>query len=276
MRYEDQVRRARAFHDLHQGPAFLLPNAWDPISALILAKEGFPAVATTSGGMSWALGFADGEQAPWPEVVKAVERIANVLPAPLSADIEGGYAESAHELHDRVVEVVGAGAVGFNIEDRQGDGVRELEDACARIAAARAAVERTGVQVFVNARTDIFNLFGVSEQSEEEAGRRVAAYVEAGASGVFLFGLSDLAILKRMASATPVPLNVVGRPGGPSFEAFSSAGARRVSIAAGLALHAYGAARSTAARLRESADFDSLRSDFNRAQAQALTSRPND
>ena len=84
MRRGDQVLLGQAFHNLHQTP-FLLPNAWDAISSLILAGEEFPAVATTSGGVSWALGYADGEQAPWPEVIKAIERITRVLRVPLSA-----------------------------------------------------------------------------------------------------------------------------------------------------------------------------------------------
>jgi len=272
MRRGDQVLLGQAFHNLHQTP-FLLPNAWDAISSLILAGEEFPAVATTSGGVSWALGYADGEQAPWPEVIKAIERITRVLRVPLSADVEAGYAETANEMRDHVRQVIEAGAVGFNIEDRHGHALRDIDDACARVAAAREAAESSGVPAFVNARTDVFNLLGPSEATEAEARRRISAYVEAGASGVFLFGLSDLAMLQRLAAEAPVPINVVGRPGGPSFAELGAAGARRVSIAAGLALHAYGAARTAAARVRETGDFDSLRSDFSRAQAQALATR---
>ena len=264
--------RAQQFEALHHDTTFLLPNAWDPMSARILEAEGFPAIATTSGGLSWALGWPDGERAPWSEVVAATRRIATTLHTPLSADIETGYAATAAEVRSNVVEIIEAGAVGVNIEDQQGGKLRGIEDACARIRAAREAGEEARIPLLINARTDVFHLGPVSEAAVEEALRRAEAYLKAGASCIFLFGLSDLATLSRLTKEIGAPVNVVGRPGGPPLEALAEAGVKRVSIAAGLALLAYGAASEAAARLRATGEFESLRTRFTRAEAQKLAS----
>src|SRR5580700_3564359 len=88
----EQAAKAEAFRALHKGPPLLLmANAWDPVTARLFEAEGFAAVATTSGGVSWAVGYADGEAAPWPEIVAATGRIARSVAVPVTADIEGGF-----------------------------------------------------------------------------------------------------------------------------------------------------------------------------------------
>lgn len=267
-----QASRAREFQALHHGSTFLLPNAWDPMSARILEAEGFPAVATTSGGLSWALGWPDGERAPWSEIIAATERIATRLNAPLSADLEAGFAATPAGVRSNIAAMIGAGVVGVNIEDQLGGKLRDVEDACARIRAARIAGEESGIPLVINARTDVFHLAPNTEAAVDEALRRAEAYVKAGASCIFLFGLSDLPTLARLTQRIGAPVNVVGRPDGPVLSAFAEAGVKRVSIAAGLALLAYGAASQAAAALRATGDLESLRTAFTRAQAQKLAS----
>ena len=118
MSIPDRRQLAEDFRKLHRAPPILLlPNAWDPMSARIFEAAGFPAVATTSGGLAWALGYADGEKTPWPEVVAATRRMAEAVRVPLTADIETGYGETPDAVARSVGEIVDAGAVGINLED---------------------------------------------------------------------------------------------------------------------------------------------------------------
>lgn len=113
-----QTRQAEQFRNMHRGPSLLLlPNAWDALSARIFAAAGFPAIATTSGGVSWAIGFADGEAAPWEEVVAATRRIVRAVEVPVTADIEAGFGETPDQVAKSVSDIIAAGAVGINLED---------------------------------------------------------------------------------------------------------------------------------------------------------------
>ena len=93
-----QRQLADAFRRAHRGPLLLLPNAWDAMSARQFEAAGFGAVATTSGGLAWDLGYADGEKAPWREVVAAHERIVRAVRVPVTADIEAGYGETPGQV----------------------------------------------------------------------------------------------------------------------------------------------------------------------------------
>src|ERR1700674_5220650 len=118
MNQAEQAVKAELFRAMHHGPGLLLlPNAWDAISARIIVAAGFPAIATTSGGVAWALGYADGEAAPWEEVVAATARIARAVAVPVTADIESGYGTTPEAVGRSVREIIRAGAVGINLED---------------------------------------------------------------------------------------------------------------------------------------------------------------
>src|SRR5690242_3615380 len=99
MNQTEQSVKAELFRSMHSGPnLLLLPNAWDAISARIVVAANFPAIATTSGGVAWALGYPDGEAAPWEEVVAATARIARSVSVPVTADIESGYGKTPEAL----------------------------------------------------------------------------------------------------------------------------------------------------------------------------------
>src|SRR5439155_5640812 len=118
MSQTEQAVKAELFRAMHQGPGLLLlPNAWDAISARIIVAAGFPAIATTSGGVAWALGYADGEVAPWDEVVAATARIARSVAVPVTADIETGYGATPAAVGRAIGDIIAAGAVGVNLED---------------------------------------------------------------------------------------------------------------------------------------------------------------
>jgi 2-methylisocitrate lyase-like PEP mutase family enzyme len=157
---ERQLHLAETFRARHRAPQLLLlANAWDALSARIIEEVGFDAVATTSGGVSWVLGYADGEAAPWSEVVAATARMTRVVRVPLTADIEAGYSCSPPEVAKNVTEIIAAGAVGINLEDGTGRPdapMLGIDEAASRIRAARNAARETGVAIVINARIDIY------------------------------------------------------------------------------------------------------------------------
>lgn len=285
MRYavnqERQKNLAESFRLMHRAPpTLLLPNAWDAMSARVFEAAGFDAVATTSGGLAWALGYADGEQTPWPDVVAATERIVRAVRIPVTVDIESGYGETPNQVADNVGDIIRAGAVGVNIEDSTSHAdqpVRSLEDASERIRTARATAKAAGVPLVINARIDLYlKRVGDEAQRFAETIRRAQAYVAAGADCIFPFGLVDMKRLTELAHAVKVPLNVVGRTGGPSLAELERAGIARISTAAGPALAALSLVQKIAAELRATGRFDILKSTATRADAQALFApRPN-
>src|SRR4029077_12425753 len=128
----EQANKAELFRAMHSGPPLLLlPNAWDAISARIIIAAGFQAIATTSGGVAWALGYADGEAAPWDEVVAATQRIARAVAVPVTADIETGYGDTPAALGRSIGDIIEAGAVGVNLEDGLKSGRRPIRSAAA-------------------------------------------------------------------------------------------------------------------------------------------------
>ncbi|MCF2535892.1 isocitrate lyase/phosphoenolpyruvate mutase family protein [Streptomyces sp. FB2] len=224
------------FAALHHGDApLLLPNAWDHASAAALAARGFPAVGTTSLGAAAAAGLPDGSSATRDETL----RLALVLgsgPFLLSVDAEDGYSDDPEEVAAFARQLAAVGAVGVNLEDRLGDPVRHA----AKIAAVKAAVPG----LFVNARTDTHWL----GEGSEDPRRRLDAYREAGADGVFVPGLTDAREIAALVKDLDVPLNVLHSPAGPTVPRLAELGVRRVSlgsllyrVALGAALDAVGA-----------------------------------
>ena len=222
---------AEAFRRLHDGPAPLrLANAWDAISARVLALAGAPAVATSSFAVAFAHGYADGEQIPWPDVCRIVEAITAAVDVPVSVDIEAGQGAEPGAVASAVGDVVGAGAVGINLEDRDASspsGLFDTDRQCERITAARAA---GGTDLFINARCDVFFGADIAEGERlDDALSRAARYLTAGADGIFLPGLTDLDAIRRVVAEVPGPLNVMLWPGLPAFDDLAAAGVRRIS-----------------------------------------------
>src|SRR3954470_15217022 len=160
MNQAEQASKPEACGARHRGPRLLLmANAWDAVTARLFEAEGFAAVATTSGGVSWSLGYADGEAAPWDEVVAATARIARAVTVPVTADIEAGFGDTPEAVGRSIGDIIRAGVVGVNLEDGLRSGsppIRSIDDAVARIRAAREAARAAGVPIVINARTDIY------------------------------------------------------------------------------------------------------------------------
>jgi 2-methylisocitrate lyase-like PEP mutase family enzyme len=275
MTKEHQRRLAEEFRRRHRTrPLLLLPNAWDPMSARVFEAAGFDAIATTSGGVAWALGFPDGEKAPWQEVVAATARITRCVRVPVTADIEGGYGESPGDVANSVTDIIRAGAVGINLEDgthRADIPIRSMEDAVARIAAARAAAQAESVPLVINARIDLYlKKIGDDETRFAETVRRGKAYLAAGADCIFPFGLSDLSIVADLVRALAAPVNIVGRRGMPDAAEFERLGVARVSTASGPSLVVMSTMQKIGDELYTKRQFDGLDAPMTRADAQAL------
>ena len=271
----EQKRMAEAFRAMHRGPRLLLlPNAWDAMSARQFEAAGFGAIATTSGGVAWALGFADGEKAPWNEVVEATRRIVQAVRVPVTADIEGGYGETPDEVGRHIGEILAAGVVGFNLEDgtaRADQPVRPIEDAAARIRAARAAADTAGVPAVINARIDLY-LKNVGDASSrfDETVRRAKAYLAAGADCIYPFALGDMDTIARLVKAIAAPINIVARDSSPPVAEFDKIGVARITIAAGASLVVMSLIKKIGAELKASGRFDMLAHTMNRPEAQGL------
>ncbi|MGH8453117.1 MAG: isocitrate lyase/PEP mutase family protein [Nevskiales bacterium] len=235
----EQTARAQRFHQLHSGGRVLvLPNAWDAASARIIEQAGAPAIATTSAGMAWSLGFADGERLPVEELLAACSRICRRVSVPVSVDIERGYGQNPEEVAVVVGALLKLGIVGVNIEDGVIPGTHVLASPSVlgeRIAAIRAVAQKHDVRLFINARTDTYFVPNDDPAARlEDTVQRALLYVAAGADGIFVPGLAGLDEIVRIAKRVPRPLNIyAGYAGVPQVAELLRAGVRRVSLGCG-------------------------------------------
>jgi 2-methylisocitrate lyase-like PEP mutase family enzyme len=253
----DTTQRAKAdlFQRLHQGPELLvLANSWDVASSRLVEAAGFPAVATSSAGVAWALGYADGEHISRDEMADMVRRIAAAVRVPVTADMEAGYGQAPEAVAETMRATLAAGAVGLNIEDSVAQAGHKLLDrdlAVERIQAAREAADRAGIPAVINARTDAFFPGALkSGDAFAEAVARANAYRAAGAGSLFVPFVADPTIIGRLAREIDGPLNILARPGTPALGELKALGVARVSVGGVLATSAYAVVRRAAAELK--------------------------
>ncbi len=233
------------FYRLHHGPGpLMIANAWNAKSAQIIQAAGFHAVATSSGAIAESLGYRDGEQIPFDELLYVVRRIKAVTAIPLSVDMEKGYAEDLDRFEAYIQKLIEIGVAGINIEDSQ-DEILYLK----KLERLKSFLARSGSHLFVNARTDGF--LQKIERPLEQTIARAARYRDAGADGLFVTGVQDPATISAIASATTLPLNVVGNPGLGSFKALAGCGVKRISMAVLLYKATYRQTERIARELRE-------------------------
>lgn len=235
----NQADKATRLLELHHGPQLLmLVNAWDAASASIVEQMGFAAVATTSAGVANALGYADGQNVPWAEMVQAIGKIARAVRVPVTADIESGFAPDVEGLKQSIEQVIEAGGVGVNLEDVRPGGRQEslfpIEEQAARIRAVRATAERLKVHVVINARTDAFWLKGQApEKAMQDTLERGKAYMGAGADCIFVPGLRDSAKIQAVVDQWKAPVNILAGPGVPPVSELERLGVKRLSFGSG-------------------------------------------
>ncbi|MGD6755858.1 isocitrate lyase/PEP mutase family protein [Streptomyces sp. BH105] len=264
------ARKSSAFRSLHT-PArpLALANAWDVASARVIEAAGAPAIATTSAGVAWSLGSPDGDRLARGPAVDAVTRIAAAVTVPVTADIEGGYGHSPAEIAETVTRLLEAGVAGINIED----GTRPPSALADRITAARDAARKAGVDLFVNARIDTY-LLGLGDPATrlQNTLARARSYVDAGADGIFVPGVSDPGVIKDLAEGVEVPLNIMAGPGTLRVDELGALGVARVSLGSGVAQAAYAAARHAALELHRVGGYDSLREAIDYPELNGLIS----
>ncbi|MGH9684283.1 MAG: isocitrate lyase/PEP mutase family protein [Candidatus Acidiferrales bacterium] len=250
----------RALH--HAGKLLLLPNVWDVASARIIEEADFPAIATSSAGVAFALGYPDGQLISRDEMLEVVARIAAAVKVPVTADVEAGYGDRPEDAALTARGVIEAGAVGMNLEDTTGKALDSLLDVprmLEKIAAVREAAKAAGMPIVLNARTDIYLLeIGAPETRYAESLRRLAAYRDAGADCAFLPGLRDAETIGRLVRDLRCPVNILAGFGSPPIPELQNLGVARVSLGSAPHRAALGFLRRIAAELRSAGTYQSL------------------
>lgn len=237
-------QQAATFRQMHGGPGLLrFPNAWDAGSARLFESLGARAIATTSAGVAWALGYPDGGKMPADAAIGAAVGMARVLRVPLSVDMENGYSDDAKTVGETVRRLLDAGIAGINIEDGP-DAPAKL---AAKIGAIKDAAAKAGSDIFVNARTDVFlaSLVDAPERVGETLSRG-ATYRAAGADSLFVPGLRDTAEIAAVVEGAGLPVNVMAYPGLAAAAELERLGVRRLSAGSGIPQMLWGHAEKLA------------------------------
>jgi 2-methylisocitrate lyase-like PEP mutase family enzyme len=261
-----QRQKAETFLRLHQGAKLLvLPNAWDVISACIFEQAGFSAIGTTSNAIAASLGYQDGEQIPFAEMLPVIERIVKSTALPVTADIEAGYGKDVAQVVETFRQVMQTGIAGVNIEDGTGNAQQPLIDMglqVEKLKAVRKAADSAGVHLVINARTDTFMVpFADADAQFKETLQRARAYRQAGADCIFIPGRLDGAVIAKLVAAIDAPLNIFASPVTPSVPELQTMGVKRLSIGPGAFRAALGCVKKIADELAASGTYQLLFTD---------------
>jgi len=249
------MSKINEFNALHTTQnILLLGNAWDILSALTLEKVGFKAIGTTSWGIANSLGYADGEWIDFERHLAIIKSIADNVNIPVSADIEAGYGNDTKTILENVLKTADIGVAGINIEDslKQQTGLRNMNEHCALLAQMRALLDNNGYKnFFINARTDTYFQM---EQPFHETMTRAKAYVDSGASGIFIPGLTDYEEIRAITSAIEAPINLMSLPGLTNCQTLQQLGVKRFSFGNALSDKMISYVTNDATRIMESND----------------------
>ncbi len=259
----EQQNKAQRFRELHHADDMLiLPNAWDVASAKIFEQAGFSAIATTSAGVAWSLGYADGEHIPRDEMLRAVERIARATALPVSADLEAGYGDTPEAVANTMRLAIEAGAVGVNVEDgthHAEQPLRDIELQLEMIQAIRETAHAADVPLVINARTDTYvRSVGDEESRFAETVRRANAYFQAGADCAFVIGLRTGETIARLVPAIHGAVNILTGPGAPTIPELARIGVKRVSFGSGPMAASLAFLQQLAIELRDAGTYATL------------------
>jgi 2-methylisocitrate lyase-like PEP mutase family enzyme len=260
-----QKSLADALRKLHHGPNILvLANCWDVASARVLEAEGVPAIATSSAGVAFSLGYPDGQRISRDEMLTVVARVAKAVQVPVTADVESGYGARPEDAARTAAAVIAAGAVGMNLEDSTEASDTALMDvalAVEKIRAVREAGSNAGVPLVINARTDVYlNQVGAPESRYDHALRRAVAFRDAGADCIFLPGVKEPELISRLVK----DLNF------PPIAELQRLGVARVSLGSKPMLAGLGVLRRLAQELRQRGTYTSLEGVVTYAEMQKL------
>lgn len=241
------TERRDVFRALHQSGCFALPNPWDGGTAKRLEHAGFKAIASTSAGAAWALGKDDGEMSV-EEVLEHLRFLCKVTSLPVNADFEAGFADSVDGVRANVTRCIATGVAGLSIEDRNGASLYALDEAVARIKAARAAIDASGQDVLLVGRCEAYLM---QTLNMDEVIARLRAYSMAGADCLYAPGLKKIDDIERVVQSVDKPVNANLTATGLSIADMAAVGVRRVSVGAALAKATYAAFDGFAELLRD-------------------------
>jgi 2-methylisocitrate lyase-like PEP mutase family enzyme len=273
-----QVAKASAFRALHHGSRILLlANAWDVASARILEEAGVSAIATTSAGVAFTLGYPDGQKISRREMLAVVARIAAKVNVPVTADVESGYGDRPEDAALTSEGVIKAGAVGMNLEDGAGGAPPRLADLSLqleKILAVREMAQRLGVPLVLNARTDVYLAqVGAPETRYGETVRRLAAFRDAGADCLFAPGVRDVQVIQQLVRELKHPINILAGPGSPSVPELQKLGVARVSLGSSVMRATLGVVGRIAQELREAGTYHTLQDAPSHTELNRLMAR---
>lgn len=237
------------FRALHSQPGLLLNNVWDGMSLRLAEECGAKAIATTSAGVAWSFGIADGHKITRAMVIAHARHLISLSDLPVSVDMEDGLLGPGEDMHVLARDLYDIGAVGLNIEDSADGKCLSISAAAERIRQLRAAAQKLDYPLFINARVDAL-LRGEGSDAESLI-ERALAYAAAGADGIFIPGLIDLQLCTQIAQAIKLPLNVLARANGPTAYELFAAGVTRVSAGSFMPESAYGVVRSLMREFQE-------------------------
>ena len=250
--------RCQVFRRLHQSGCFVIPNPWDLGSARLLARLGFPALATTSSGFAWSLGRRD-NRVPLEATLTHLRSIAHGVEVPVNADFEGGFATEPATVGANVAAATATGIAGLSIEDSTGDASHPLFDlplAVERIRAARRAIDDSGTGILLTGRSEGFI---VGRPDLAETIRRLTAYAEAGADCLYAPGIRARADIAAVVKAiAPKPVNVLIGGDFATVAALADLGVRRISVGGALARAAWTGFLEAAKEIAERGTFTRL------------------
>jgi methylisocitrate lyase len=242
-----------AFRRLHEAGCFVLPNPWDLGSAVLLQHLGFKALATTSAGMAWSMGRADGDVS-LEQALHHFSQLAGATDLPVNADFENAFGDAPDEVAKNVALAADTGIAGLSVEDWSGSLLYDFDLAVARVASARAALDRTGSGVLLTGRAEGF-LHGAPHL--DEVIRRLKAYSAAGADCLYAPGIREESQIRAIVQAVaPKPANVLTY--GVSVATAESLGVRRISVGGALAGVAFGSFYAAAQEIAEKGTFGGL------------------
>jgi 2-methylisocitrate lyase-like PEP mutase family enzyme len=252
--------KRREFRRLHESGCLVMPNPWDIGSTRFLQGLGFKALATTSAGAAFAMGYADGE-VPLPAMLTHIRDIARAADVPVSADFGNCFAHDPRMVGNHVRTAIETGIAGVSIEDSTGDKNKPLYEfahAIDRVKAARAAVDHSATGVVLTARAENFL---VGKPDLEDAIARISAYAAAGADCLYVPGIQTreqiVAVVKAVA---PKPVNVLmGSASDLTVQDLAAMGVRRISTGSGLARAAWGSLMRAATQIQQGGRFDGLK-----------------
>jgi len=221
------------FIQLHQKETpLLLGNVWDTKSALLFEKAGYEAIGTSSAAISNSLGYEDGEEMSFEELLTIVKDISSKVSIPLTVDLEAGYSRDVNEIISNIAILSKNGVVGINIEDSltiNKEGIIQDSNHFAQIIKKiKLHLLMNNVDIFLNVRTDSY-ILGL-ENPKNETIRRIKLYENAGADGIFVPCITSTKEIQEIVASNTVPINIMAMPELESFDKLQEAGVKRISM----------------------------------------------